>query len=513
MTTPTLPVDPAVLPAPRTDRRLLVNWKLAVLTAYALWVLLIGASHEPWFDEAQAWLLVRDNDFWPLLIERVRYEGTPGLWHAILWVAVHAGLPYSQYYLLSASFAIAGAGVVLWRAPFPPALRVAILASYFFGFQFSVVARSYCLDLLLVPLVASFFATRVERPLRYALVVGLIANANAHGFLGASVLGLEFAWRLWQSGRWRDAAGGTGLLLAGGLGLIAVAVAKQPADNAFLHPEWREGVGITFMYYFGNAFLDRLTVWSSEPVDIVNSLAGLGISLVLQRPVISLILKGQNRLLALGLFGLIIGFSVLIYASPWHAGLLFLFWIFILWVHWDLPISQKLRRQVVIAVSILLALQVCETITAGLWDRNNVYSPGEAVAQDVANYRKTHPDARIAGLGYKAFDIQPWLPGNIFVNYHGGAPRPSYILWDSSERWTARVTPQTWREMVALRPELIVASPLDPRRGRMPLEDWACRTGYGLKKKHRGMMIWRGARHENETLLLFERGSRSGCGA
>ena len=51
------------------------------LTAYGSLVFAAIAHHEPWSDEAQAWLMGRDTGFGDLLFRALRYEGSPGLWH------------------------------------------------------------------------------------------------------------------------------------------------------------------------------------------------------------------------------------------------------------------------------------------------------------------------------------------------------------------------------------------------------------------------------------------------
>ena len=67
---------------------------VVTLVLFAAMLAIVGPRHEPWFDEGQAWLLARDATLWDLLAHRVRYEGTPGLWHAILWLFSHAGMPF-----------------------------------------------------------------------------------------------------------------------------------------------------------------------------------------------------------------------------------------------------------------------------------------------------------------------------------------------------------------------------------------------------------------------------------
>ena len=85
--------------------------KFAGLSVYAAWVIWVGLHHEGWFDEMQAWLLARDNGLGTLLGHYVRYEGTPGLWHVMLWFAARAGLPFAAIWTISAACAIGGAAL------------------------------------------------------------------------------------------------------------------------------------------------------------------------------------------------------------------------------------------------------------------------------------------------------------------------------------------------------------------------------------------------------------------
>ena len=77
-------------------------------TAFAVFVLsllYVGFRHEAWFDEAQAWLIARDDTPWRILSQTARYEGTPPLWHLLLWAPAHLGYPYRGLWLISATLA------------------------------------------------------------------------------------------------------------------------------------------------------------------------------------------------------------------------------------------------------------------------------------------------------------------------------------------------------------------------------------------------------------------------
>ncbi len=83
--------------------------------------------HEKWADEAQAWLIARDLDLKTIWFHELRYEGHPGLWHTILWMAQHVfHAPYAALGYIGVAFAIAGVAVLVFKAPFPVVHTLAV---------------------------------------------------------------------------------------------------------------------------------------------------------------------------------------------------------------------------------------------------------------------------------------------------------------------------------------------------------------------------------------------------
>ena len=50
--------------------------ELLVLISFIVLTVIIGKRHEPWADEAQGWLIARDNNNLIDLLKAVKYEGT-----------------------------------------------------------------------------------------------------------------------------------------------------------------------------------------------------------------------------------------------------------------------------------------------------------------------------------------------------------------------------------------------------------------------------------------------------
>ena len=162
------------------------------LLAYCCVVLFTVRYHEKWADEAQAWLIARDLDLKTIWFHELKYEGSPGLWHTILWIAEHwFHLPYATLGYISVVFAIAGAAVLIYKAPFPWYVRWPLAFTYVMVYQYAVIARPYTLLPLLCFLVAIFFKD-VEHPVRMTVVLVLLANLTLHGTILVVCFGLLY---------------------------------------------------------------------------------------------------------------------------------------------------------------------------------------------------------------------------------------------------------------------------------------------------------------------------------
>jgi hypothetical protein len=475
------------------------------LAAFAAFLLVVGPRHEAWFDEGQAWLIGRDVSLWSLLTERLPYEGSPALWHGLLWLLSHAGMPFSWLWAVSAAFACAGAWVILTRAPFPFWLRVAMIFSYFVAYQYAVVARSYALDLLLVPLLAATFAGRLRRPLVYGLLLGLCANVNAHSFIIATVLFAEFAFAAWRSGAWRRAhvAGGTIYLL---LGCLAALQASPPADSSFAG-----AVGLALERapnMIAEAFIDRWDILSPLPPSAIGLTWGAIISVVLLVPTLRLVRRAGVGLLVGALFAGVIGFSVAKFANAWHAGLLFLVWIFALWIGWGAlrALAQTDRRMLVGSVAIIVVVNALYTASAALREIREPYSAGPSAARHLVG------DAPIAAAGFKTFAVQPWLDANAFRNYHGGAPQMAHYAWRKGEEFKPDATLENWRALLAAGAYGTLLLSDDTLRPGL-IDQFIARAreaGYCKSAEFRGGLIWKSYVREDDGLLIFTRCGSAG---
>lgn len=133
--------------------------------------------HEKWRDEAQAWLIARDLDFWGI-IKQMTYEGHPPLWHFILAPFAKLGFPYITESVISWLIMCVTAGLILKKAPFKKPVQVLILLTAPFIYLYPTIARSYCLVPLALVLIAILYKNRHEKPIKYTLAILFLAYTH-----------------------------------------------------------------------------------------------------------------------------------------------------------------------------------------------------------------------------------------------------------------------------------------------------------------------------------------------
>jgi hypothetical protein len=160
-------------------------------TVFGLFLTYAHANHELWRDEMHCWVLARNaHGLWDLLTGVRRYDGHPFLWYELLYLV--SRISRSVVMLHAATIALAVSSSYLWLrdAPLPRALRVPLLGSYLFFYEYSVLSRSYALGLLFLFLFCRVYQKqKLKIPLLTFLLV-LLTYTSAYGAMTATALGI-----------------------------------------------------------------------------------------------------------------------------------------------------------------------------------------------------------------------------------------------------------------------------------------------------------------------------------
>lgn len=204
------------------SRARLASWCL--FGAWCVVTIVAVLHHEQWRDEADTWLVARDLslvEIWRL----APYVGTPILWHLLEVPFAKLGFSYGWQEVLHWPIAACFAAVVAFRSPFSVVTRALLLCSYYFLYEYTVVARCYALTNLFIVLACMLYARRREGSAALALAVAGAANSSPFGtffacaWQGAMTIDLVVAWRAKQLTRaslltWAGASAGVVLALS-----------------------------------------------------------------------------------------------------------------------------------------------------------------------------------------------------------------------------------------------------------------------------------------------------------
>ena len=479
-------------------------WRIADFGVLGIWISIVGFTlryHEKWADEAQAWLIARDLNLKTIWLHELRYEGSPGLWHTILWVAQHVfHMRYEALGFIGMAGAAAGAALLIFKAPFPRYVRWPLAFTYFLVYQYAVIARPYTLMPLLAFAAALFFKD-IQHPARMTVVLVLLANLSLHGTILAGCLGLAYlieAIRSWESldagvkRRYWICVGVMvltfvfiGLILKPtpdvGEFVVKKEITQSPAEVQAQFPTpWRK-----LSTVISGAFLD----WLAPSVAFV-LLAGAWCAM-------------RRRLLTFALpVGLLIALYAAVHGYAHHHGTVFVAMIVALWIAWPsdaertgFSVTQQRALQGMVALLVCLcALNIWD---AGVAIKREYIFPYSGAA-DAAQYLKTVGATRgpMFGFLFGVVAVQAYFDQNIFANmptayFHQGIPFDGTSL--------------DVEQLHRVSPEYVVAYSNDPRmmlRYGAPL---LVGEGYQLEHFSDGYYLYKRSVYQRETYLVFRR--------
>ena len=475
-------------------------WRIADFGILGLWLAVTGFTlsyHEKWADEAQAWLIARDLSLWRIFSYELRYEGSPGLWHLILWIAQHIfRAPYAALGPIGLAFATAGVAFLIFFAPFPRPLRWLLAFSYFMVYQYAVIARPYTL-LPLLCFLAAYFLRDLQHPERMTLVLVLLANLTLHGTIIAGCLGLVYlldavrAWPTFDEQLRRRYWLCIGVMALAFLFVVAIlwptkdVAAFAPMSQLPPTPGPQPTPIHKTLAVLSGAFFDH-------PLPSVVFLMLASGWFFLRKRLIVLLLP------VVGLAGLYAG----IHGTSHHHGTVFIATITAFWIAW--PTSDE---QTHLTLVDRRATQVISVLLAGLalfniWDAavviRNEYRYPYSGAQDVVQFLKSVGAGQqpIFGYLYGMAAVQAYYDHNILAN------TPTTYAHHGLPLIDANVDEQQLQE---LSPEYIILFCEDPIFMYKRINGYLVSKGYAETHFSDGYILYKRVSYERQSYLIYKR--------
>jgi hypothetical protein len=422
--------------------------------------------HEPWADEAQAWLIARDLGI-PGILHQMGYEGSPPLWHLLLWVLIRLHLPYAA--LSAVSLILVAAGMYIWLrwSPLPTPVRLLVPFAFYYQYQYAVVARSYALSTFLAFAAVALWRAKPVRIIPFALVVALLAQTNMHGFMIAGGIACAFAWECLRDFR-KQRLSRTRILkfsisqisVAAGLVLASAVIARSLAtplpDCSFkaaiqLHKETalesiakllgglpKTGIALGLNMTWGLGLLLIFAIWAlavkrhSFALPLIATIAtiatvfaayrmstgntGIGGGVVLLILVLSWFFAVKQLPCALPFVFTVFAMG-LVWSRPWHYGMALTAFLVSVWGAWpagSLPEFEFPKRTLAFALTVLLVLQLPSTAKTVFDEIQGAYSGAKATAEFLRPYVGKRP---IYCTNFYGTGVQAYYDRNIFNDW------------------------------------------------------------------------------------------------
>lgn len=398
----------------RAEERCPVPLAVFLLLVFMAGTLYTGLHHEPWRDEADAWLAARDLPLSEMVPDWTAHAGTPVLWYLILKAIVGSGFPYVAETLVNLVFAWTAAAVLLFAAPLTRLTKTLFLGSYFMAYEYAVIARSYALAILLIFIAAALFRSREVRPLRFAIVVALLFNVNVHAAIFAALLLALSVTPLPSTARSR---GGIAIMIAGAL---AAWWQLQPRGEA--NPLAMHGPRTGALAALRDVFLPSSTsAWTAL------------LSLAILAAILFTLRRSPRAmfLLAGAVTGLLVLYTFVWYGGLRASGMILIAAITSIWIASDTDSPAMAGKAAALALNVTLLFSALFTFEVARADIRYAFSGAKEMATFIDHRFDDH---EIAAHGfYQAEALLPYLPGRRFW-YIGLGEDGTYLQWNAAMR-------------------------------------------------------------------------------
>ena len=169
---------------------------LAATGLFCVALSLVHYNHELWRDEIHCWSVGRNAaGLWDLLTGIRRYDGHPFLWYYVLYLV--SRWSRSEVYLHVVTIVLATLSAYLWlrHGNLPRVLRLMLLGTYCFFFEYGVLSRSYALGVFLALLFCRLYDPRQLRIFRLFVVLVLLSFTSIYGCIMTAALGGFLSWQ------------------------------------------------------------------------------------------------------------------------------------------------------------------------------------------------------------------------------------------------------------------------------------------------------------------------------
>ncbi|PZF78936.1 hypothetical protein DK847_03905 [Aestuariivirga litoralis] len=433
------------------------------LAAAALFLavqVILAGQHEMWRDELQAWMLARDSASLTELLQNLRYEGHPALWHLLLMPLTRLSDGPEAMQVLHVLIATGTVYLVMRHAPFGLVVRVLLCLSYFLFYEYAQLARNYAPGVFLAFAFCALFPARRRHVLALAALLFLLAQTSVFGTflaaaLGAALLVEELLARQAAGRAWRltPRVAAAALIILAGLALAVVQL-RPPADSGFA-TAWYFGFETERLRLPFVALIDGYLpfplpgpgYWNEVAMRAHPALGAIALLAVLLA--MAVFIAGLRRRPAalvaflLATIACLAFFYVKYPGSVRHHGIVFIALVVALWIAPSCTATGagtaagRWQRASAVLLLLILAGQAAAGLTAALLDWRYPFSQAKATAGFISQHAGP-ADMLVGAAGPAASAVAGYLHRP--VHYLESGSFGTFVRWDNRRKPVRDVT-------------------------------------------------------------------------
>lgn len=429
--------------------------KIIIFALFVILSLILGFYHEPWADEAQAWLIARDASIGEIIFSVSRYEGSPSLWQLILKLLISLKFPYEYYFLVPIFFTSIGVYIVLFKLEINDVFKILIPFTYFIAFEYGIKARNYCLLLPILSMIAYLYNRRREHVYLYNFFVMLLAFVSLHGAIISGILWIfEIIEILKQIGEkdglknYRKEIISTIII---SISYMFIIICLIPTDDVYVNIT-ADSLKVYSFYnkciYYGMSILEAFSLKEEYYKIMVIP------TLIITLGMFYCILKSNKyKSKFISIFALELLFIGIVRVTEHHIGLVFLTFLFATYLVKD-GINDKYKKALTVLLTAVLCVQVFWYAKTYVADIKMDFSAGKTTAEYLSNV--DYKNKKIYGTGYYLTAILPYFDNNIFIGPRGGK---TYYVWGKSNDdwiWSSNTNEFLYPDILEDEPDIVV---------------------------------------------------------
>lgn len=404
----------------RINKHTILN--IVVFVIFGFLTFFVGLHHEPWADEAQAWLIARDCTIPDMILHVLKYEGHPILWFAILRILHFIHYPYKLFFLLPWIASCIGVYLLVFKSKLPGIIKYLFPFTYFIFYQSAAIARNHSLLFPMFTGIAILYKDRLKHPYWYSLLLILTASVSAYSFVIAFVFLAFFVIDIFQAKKYSIRAFIPHIIIFTYMLFTALYLIK-PADHALsaslniirLNP-------LRILYLITRGYFNT-------PHPSLILLAKMITVLALYIYSAKAFCKSKRQVLFFTSINLTLAIAITaLVCKPWHAAYFIITLISTCAILADANPQNKYdfssNKIFYIIISLIFATHIYWSYKCSLFDIHNNYSGAKSAAEFIkSNNLETK---NIKGFGYKITAIQPYFDKNLYSNYNNNS---AYWVW------------------------------------------------------------------------------------